>query len=135
MTTFAKSFLIVAVAIAAMIVAGLAEATKLKAPADEVVLLPQFCWAQYMPGIEGPQYSINGCGVWMNHYCPGLLELIRARKPNTTRGQKIQHLKVAKSATEYTLMHMEDHPVCSIRKQAQETLQQINMLLRLYGQK
>ena len=52
---------------------GPVQATKYKAPTNEVMLLPRFCWGQYLPGVDGPPYTIEGCGVWMNHYCPGLL--------------------------------------------------------------
>src|SRR5262249_24849995 len=47
----------------------------------EGVLLPQFCCAQ-MLSIEGPPeyYIPKQCGPLSNHYCLGLLKMVRANK-------------------------------------------------------
>ena len=45
----------------------------------EATQLPKFCWSQYLD-VKGPEYEINGVGPAMNHYCDGLVELIRANK-------------------------------------------------------
>ena len=94
---------------------GFAEATKYKAPASEVALLPRFCWGQYMENVDGPEFEIRGCGVYMNHYCDGLLELGRAHKVTTKRGERMQLLTRAKA--EY-LVHVErDEGLSGVRDQ------------------
>jgi hypothetical protein len=112
--------------------AGMAQATKYKAPASEVVQLPKFCWAQYMVGVEGPQYEIprSSCGVYMNHYCPALLEVIRANKSFDNLGARRQHLLVARRETIYTLNGMKEFPACPIRTHAETTLRQVETSLR-----
>jgi hypothetical protein len=132
MSIFRSNLVAVTAALGALLMVGSAHATKYKAPTSEVLLLPRFCWGQYLEGVDGPGYEIRDCGVFMNHYCDGLLELNRARKPTAKRGEKIQHLTHAKQNTLYTLNGMKDFPACSIRRHSEETLQQINALLRLY---
>ena len=135
MATFIKLALISAAAVGAALIPGLGEATKYKAPASEVLLLPKFCWGQYLEGVDGPEYEIRDCGVLMNHYCDGLLELNRARRPSTKAGERLQHLKHAGENTVYTLNGMKDYPSCMIRQHAETTLQDINTMMKVYGQK
>jgi hypothetical protein len=117
-----------------IVTVGAADAKTLySAPANEVLLLPRFCWGQYMAGVDGPEFEIRDCGVAWNHYCPGLIQLNEARKPNVTRGAKIQLLQRAKTNTLYTLRGIEPYPACKIRTHAQTTLQQINTLLNAYS--
>ena len=101
----------------------------------EAMLLPKYCWSQYIPNMQGPEYQILGCGVGMNHFCDGLVELNRARLPTTKRGERISKLKVAKSAMEYTIRWMQGYPKCPIRSQVETTLREIDFQLRSYGQK
>ena len=111
---------------------GIAHATKYKAPASEVVLLPRFCWAQYMEKVDGPKYEIprSSCGVYMNHYCPALLEVIRANKSFGDPGVRKQHLIVARKETIYTLNGMKDFPSCPIRGHAETTLREVETSLK-----
>lgn len=133
MLRFEKLLVIAIAALGIMLHASFVLATKYKAPANEVLLLPRFCWSQYLVGVDGPAYSIEGCGVWMNHYCEGLLMFNRARKPNAKLGERIQNLTRAKEDTLYTLEHMTDYPACMIRQHAETTLKEINAMLRVYG--
>ena len=108
-----------------------ASATKYKAPADEVVLLPQFCWAQYMDNVEGPEYSIpsNLCGVAMNHYCPALIALIEAKRSVGSKAKnRAGNLNVAHKEVLYTLNSMRDYPSCPIRSHAESALKEVEML-------
>ena len=108
-----------------------ASATKYKGPADEVALLPQFCWAQYMENVEGPEYSISStlCGVGMNHYCGALISLIEAKR---SVGRKARdrggHLNRAHKEVMYTLNAMRDYPSCPIRSHAESALKEVEML-------
>jgi hypothetical protein len=108
-----------------------ASATKYKAPASEVVLLPQFCWAQYMENVEGPDYSISStlCGVGMNHYCPALIELIEAKRSIGSKARdRPGHLNVARKEVLYTLNAMREYPSCPIRSHAESSLKEIEVM-------
>jgi len=116
------------------LMACLATATKYKAPANEVALLPQFCWAQYMDNVEGPEYSIPSaeCGVAMNHYCPALLELIEAKRSVGTKArERAGHLNVAHKEVMYTLNSMTNYPNCPIRSHAESTLKEVEALQKM----
>lgn len=129
---------IAAVMLAATLAAGNSHATNESHPtAGEALMLPRFCWSQYMPGVNGPQYSISpaDCGVGMNHYCDGLVELGRARKPTIKHGERILHLKTARHDTLYTIGWMKDYPACPLRGQVETTLREIESELKLYGAK
>ena len=125
----------VLIAMAAMLAADSAIATKYKAPASEVALLPRFCWGQYMENVDGPEYEIRDCGVYTNHYCDGLLELARAQKTFGNRNARIQHLQRAKQNTLYTLNGISAYPSCAIRSHVETTLIQVNEQLRAYSAK
>lgn len=135
MLTSRKLLVIGMAAVGTVMTMSPADATKYKAPANEVLLLPRFCWGQYLEGVDGPEYEIRDCGVYMNHYCDGLLELNRARKPSTKSGERLQHLKHAGENTLYTLNGMKDYPACMIRQHAETTLQEVNTMMKVYGQK
>lgn len=114
-------------------VVGVAYATtKYKAAPSEVVLLPRFCWAQYMEKVEGPQYEIprSTCGVYTNHYCPALIELIRANKSFGNPGLRKQHLVVARRETLYTLNGIKSFPSCPIRGHVESTLREVETSLQ-----
>jgi hypothetical protein len=115
-------------------IVGIAHAAKYTAPAVEVAQLPKFCWAQYRD-VQGPEYEIprSSCGVYMNHYCPALLEVIRANKSFNKPGVRKQHLTVARRETLYTLNGMKDFPACPIRAHAESTLKQVETSLRNLG--
>ena len=110
--------------------------TKYKAAPSEVALLPKFCWAQYMENVEGPEYGIpiKTCGYAMNHYCIGLVELIRANRSFANPGIRKQHLMRAREDTLYTLRGMKDYPACPIRAHAESTLRQVETGLRNLSQ-
>ena len=112
---------------------ALAAKAKYKAAPGEVAQLPQFCWAQYVDDVEGPQYSISPrlCGVGMNHYCPGLVDLIRARKALGDQQQlkaRLGHLRSARTNATYTLRAMQDYPNCPIRQHVERTSAEIDVM-------
>jgi hypothetical protein len=111
---------------------ALAQEDEWKASKREAFLLPQFCWRQMMGGdVRGPQYEIpKTCGVGMNHYCLGLLKIVRANKTFGKLNHKRGLLRGARDNTLSTLTAMKDHPQCSIRGHAERTLEQIETQLR-----
>jgi hypothetical protein len=105
--------------------------------AVEIAQLPPYCWEQYLNGVSGPQYRIDTqtCGPAVNHYCPGLVELMRAKGSIGDSRKRSYHLKRAQHQTLYTLKGIEKYPACAIRGHAQKTLNEINGLLMGLGQK
>jgi hypothetical protein len=101
----------------------------------EIALLPQFCWKQFeVPGAEGEQYTIHNCGVFMNHYCPGLIYFIRGKRLGTKSKSLglLQHADIDVSGAERAI---KEFPNCSIREHIEATRAELNHLLRMYGSK
>ena len=117
--------------IALALLAGLqtqAQAGVYKAPLENVMLLPQYCWGQYDNKFRGAQYGISRslCGVGMNHYCPGLL-LYQKAQVEPDSGKRAQLLKRTLGAIEYTLKWMQDYPNCPIRGDVLQMQNQVRM--------
>ena len=106
-----------------------------KAERGEVINLPRFCWAQYLDDVHGPEFSMpprNICGPGMNHYCPGLLDLMDAKRSVGSKSKERKgHLYRAKKRTLYTLRAMEKYPQCPIRSHAESTLAEIEAMSRI----
>lgn len=101
----------------------------------ETALLPRFCWAQLaVPGATGIEFHIMDCGPGANHYCSGLIYLIRAKHQVTKQG-KLDFLANADVDVRYTENAIADYPKCSIREHVAGTRSEINTLLTLYGSK
>ena len=98
--------------------------------AIEVTMLPKFCWGQFNPSLpKTPEFTIQGCGVYMNHYCYGLVSLQRLRKPGLPDYVKRDLLRYAKSTTEYTVNGMKNYPQCYLRSEVETTLMKVNAWL------
>jgi hypothetical protein len=75
----------------------------------EIAQLPKFCYDQYVDTSlsRNPEYSITAaCGIGMNHFCPGLLNLMRAQKGTLSRDSRRGHLRQGKENVEYTVVRM-----------------------------
>lgn len=96
--------------------------------------LPLFCYGQMeVPGATGPQYAIpDGCGSGMNHYCPGLVKLIRAKKEFDKR-KALSLLGSAETDVRYTLNWMKPFPNCAIRGHVEATKAEVERLKLLWG--
>lgn len=103
------------------------------APITEVMLLPRFCWGQYL-GYRQPQYNIprRSCGVFMNHYCPGLILLNMSERTFGNPGKKRSLLVRAKRNFEYTLRGMKKYPYCPLRGSAEASLRQADVGLGMF---
>jgi hypothetical protein len=126
----------VALLVAAAMPQGV-EAAIWPAEAREIAQLPSYCWAQYIEDKQRPEYSVNskGCGAGMNHYCPGLVELIRAKRSFGDKRKRLGHLETAKGNMLYTMRAMKDYPGCTLRADVEKTLNEINVYLRAFGKK
>jgi hypothetical protein len=101
-----------------------------KAPLDEALELPRYCWGQYF-GYDGPEYTIADCGWYMNHLCQAHLAFNRAAK-TTSRHTKISQLTYAKGQYEYTMRGMT--PDCHLRDEVRRKLLETTLQLELLGQ-
>ena len=107
----------------------------MRATSIEVALLPQFCWRQFeVPDTLGDEFRIRDCGPAANHYCPGLIYLIRAKR-NAGRGKPLPLVQHADIDVRYTEDSIANYPKCSIREHVDTTRAEINHLLRIYGGK
>jgi len=103
----------------------------------EINKLPKFCWAQMeVPGVAGPDYSIprSECGVFTNHYCPGLVTLNRFKR-EANKSKHVSLLGLADNDIRYTEQGIKDFPRCPIREHVAASRAEVNTLLRLYGNK
>jgi hypothetical protein len=71
----------------------------------EIAQLPEMCYWQYVDGAfaGNPRYSIQGCGDYVNHYCPGLIKLMRATSPTRPLSERKENIRMAVADFEYTL--------------------------------
>jgi len=101
----------------------------------EVAQLPQYCWAQMGKQLKGPQYEIprGACGPGMNHYCPGLVEQLRARQSARDPKRRLGYLNQAKDHTLYTLKAMEKYPNCPIRGDVEITFRLLEIQRKAAG--
>ena len=107
-------------------------------PMDVVASLPKMCWGFFqMPNVpDTPEYNLMlTCGVWANHYCPGLVGMKVAEKVKT-KEIALEYLSAAKIEMEYTLRFVKDTPECLLNPRAKMNLESINFQLQmLKGQK
>jgi len=110
--------------------------TDLNATAVEIAQLPKFCLGQMgVPNAKGPEYGFPySCGPGMNHYCPGLVYLIRGKSAGS-KGKSVSFLRRAEGDTRYTENALKDFPSCPIRGHVETTKAEIQNLLTIYGAK
>jgi hypothetical protein len=88
-----------------------------KPTVTETMLLPQYCWGQFDARLQGPgmqAYNLpprEVCGERMNHFCPALVSLARAKKDPKMRGYWID---VANGHIDYTLKALREVPKCPL---------------------
>jgi hypothetical protein len=94
--------------------------------------LPQFCYAQYFDTKQwhSPQYSIvAACGVGMNHFCPGLLNIMRAEYTiNPKKFNRRAELRSAKENVDYTIARLKDPASCIYTQDIMAAKQRVNVL-------
>ena len=102
--------------------------------AIEIAQLPTFCWTQMgVPNANGPAYNFpRDCGPALNHYCPGLIKLIRAKKA-TKKGDRARNLLDADLDVRYTERGIQKYPSCSIRPHVEATKIEVRSLMGMYN--
>jgi hypothetical protein len=99
----------------------------------EIAQLPRLCWAQLqVPGATGDDFRIRDCGPAANHFCSGLIYLIRARG-NVNKSTRLIFLGHADADIRYTERAIADQPKCSIRDDVANARAQVNSLMTMYG--
>jgi hypothetical protein len=75
-----------------------------------IAQLPKYCYAQYYDAklSRDPRYSIiAACGVGSNHFCPGLMNLMRAEYTiNPKKFDRRYEVRAAKENVIYTLVRI-----------------------------
>jgi hypothetical protein len=97
--------------------------------------LPQFCYAQYFDTKQwhNPQYSIiAACGVGMNHFCPALLNIMRAEyATNSKKFNRGAELRQAKENVDYTIARLQDSASCIYTPDIMAAKQRVNVLEKI----
>ena len=106
----------------------------LHVPVTEWMQLPKFCWGQFNDELKGDEFWFRGCGVGVNHYCEGLLDLQRSKKTSNMNDKRIMITK-ARTNTLYTLDWMKRENTfqsCSITPHVQQTMREIELQSKIY---
>ena len=93
------------------------------ATALEQAQLPPYCYYLHVDTkyAARPEYNIpSNCGQYMNHYCEGLIHLIRAQKAATPKNLRQREAGAAVSLIAKTLNAMT--PGCPLRAEAEAAL-------------
>jgi len=99
----------------------------------EIAQLPRFCWAQLqVPNATGDEFRIIDCGPAANHYCSGLIYMLRAKGHvnKQTRSDLLGHADVD---VRYTEKAIADYPKCSIRQDVANTRVELDHLRTIFG--
>lgn len=96
------------------------------------VKLPPYCLSQYDADFAQKTRTptpVQMCGVYMNHFCPGLVLLNRAQEVNRPIAKRREYLRSALSQFEYTNRYMS--PSCQIKRDVDAATMQANMLVQI----
>jgi hypothetical protein len=100
----------------------------------ELAQLPKFCYAQYqVPNATGDEFRIRDCGPAMNHYCSGLMWIIRAKAATGNKNARMTMLGRAATDITYTENGMKDYPQCPLREHVAASKVQVLNLQKIYG--
>lgn len=96
--------------------------------AAELAQLPKYCYAQYVDDklSSNPEYSIQGCGPFVNHYCGALVDLMRAQQFSRQKFQRRRHVDSAIKEIKYTLDNTSAS--CWLRPDAEAAMSRARLL-------
>jgi hypothetical protein len=133
MATIIRLFLAVSASIALLPAAW--GQTSMHVTPIEIAQLPRFCWAQLeVPNAQGDDFRIRDCGPAANHFCSGLIYMLRA-KGHVNKGARLSLLGGADTDIRYTEKAIADFPKCSIREAVADARAEVNNLMSMYGLK
>lgn len=105
---------------------------KYHAAPEEVMQLPKYCYSQYLDGsLSGFEFSIpqESCGPAMNHFCSGLVAMMRAQKLSLRKAERIGYSQDAIRNINYTLHDMK--PGCFITNDVLSAKRRADMLAQI----
>jgi hypothetical protein len=87
--------------------------------AQEVARLPTYCRAQFYPDSADSSLKspVQICGVYMNHLCPGLVQINRAANATYSTQTRKEALAQARIEINYTLRQLS--PSCPLTPDVQ----------------
>jgi hypothetical protein len=87
-----------------------------KPNALEIAQLPQYCQGQFRSELRKfPGYTLpQGCGVWINHFCPAIVALNRASQIGAPMKFRVYSLQAAGDHLRYTRGNLQ--PGCPLAK-------------------
>jgi hypothetical protein len=133
-----RRFLVIAALLPLMLIVRDALAQEAGITSIEIAQLPRFCWAQFnVPNATGPEFGFppqTQCGPAMNHYCPGLAQLIRVKRA-TKKGERFSNLWQADANIRYTENAIKDYPNCPLREHIAASRAEVNHLMSVFGYK
>ena len=116
------------IALAILLLPSLEASAQKNVPATIIATLPPYCKYKYIDGLkDDPQYSIKGCGVYINHFCGGLVKIAQARVAKS-KSERSELLRMASDDMNYTLHWTADYPDCMARPIAEAKLKEIQQL-------
>lgn len=111
----------------------MAQVTGLNPTPAEIAQLPKFCLGQLGGrNAVGSDYGPIMCGPGTNHYCPGLVWLIRAKATRDIQRKKAL-LITAANDVKYTEEWIAKYPSCSIARHVQATKAEVAALQRAFS--
>ena len=101
----------------------------------ELAQMPKFCYAQFqVPKATGDDFRIRDCGPAANHYCYGLMYVIRA-KATAKKNERATLLQHAEVDIKYTEDAIKNYPKCSIQEHVANSKAEVANLKKIYGVK
>ena len=97
----------------------------------EVTQLPRYCWGSFNPQFRGAGMEAFNlpprqvCGERMNHFCPALLSMLRAKKGTPQSGY---WLGVADGHMRYTLSALREVPNCPLAPEIERYAAQLKSM-------
>jgi hypothetical protein len=98
--------------------------------------LPQYCLWQFnreSAQYQDPRFKLSetfpNCGPGMNHYCPGLLWMIRANAPGASSQHRKYWLQQAKQEFDYTVRWMQSYPSCGLRPHLDLQMKKLQIMM------
>lgn len=96
----------------------------------EIPMLPPYCQVDLRPQqVRGQGTAAFGCGLWFNHFCPGLVALNRAMSPLLPVQRRRFFLQEAAGHLRYTRAHW--MPQCRLGADLQAAEQKVELVRTL----
>lgn len=102
----------------------------------EQIQLPQYCLGQFhrdRPEYRDPKFNLGttfpNCGPGMNHFCPGILWMVRANAPGSSSQHRKYWLQQARQEFDYTVRAMQQYPNCGLRPHLDLQMKKLQVMM------